>query len=147
MYPVGSIYLSADANFDPNTAFGGTWQKIENRFLLGSGSRAVGATGGEENVTLNINQIPSHTHNRGDMNINGNIYNNAHGGLYLSCDGAFTTVLQNNGTGNGTGGGQMDTIHFNANRNWAGNVSWNGGSQAHNNMPPYMVIAIWKRTA
>ena len=27
-YPVGSIYLSIDANFNPNTAWGGTWELL-----------------------------------------------------------------------------------------------------------------------
>ncbi len=27
-YPVGSIYTSIEATFDPNTAWGGTWEKI-----------------------------------------------------------------------------------------------------------------------
>jgi hypothetical protein len=46
-YPVGSIYMSTNST-SPAELFGGTWEKIEDRFLLGSGTRAVGAKGGKE---------------------------------------------------------------------------------------------------
>jgi hypothetical protein len=46
-YPIGSIYMSTNST-SPAELFGGTWEKIEDRFLLGSGTRAVGAKGGKE---------------------------------------------------------------------------------------------------
>lgn len=62
IYPVGSIYMSVNAT-SPSTLFGGTWAKIEGRFLLGSSSGySLGATGGEATHTLTVGEIPSHTH-------------------------------------------------------------------------------------
>lgn len=46
-YPVGSIYISSN-EASPAELFGGTWEKIEDRFLLGSGSKILGATGGKD---------------------------------------------------------------------------------------------------
>ena len=36
-------------------------------------------------------------------------------------------------------------IGFTASRNWTGETSSVGGSQAHNNLPPFAVYAIWER--
>ena len=57
LYPVGSIYLSAsDAN--PATLFGGTWQRIEGRFLYASDdAHEAGTTGGSNDAV-----VVSHTH-------------------------------------------------------------------------------------
>lgn len=148
IYPVGSIYISGDQTFDPNVSFGGTWEKIENRFLLGSGTRSVGAIGGEENVTLNINQIPSHNHgSRGSMNITGNFgYGNINKlGQYWT-DGCFSATSDIT-TGYGGNHYNIPTINFDASRNWTGTGASAGGGQSHNNMPPYQVVSMWKRIA
>ena len=37
IYPVGSIYLSTNQNINPNVIFGGIWEIVPGRFLLGTG--------------------------------------------------------------------------------------------------------------
>ncbi len=149
-FPVGSTYISANINFNPNTQFGGTWSKIENRFLLGSGSRGVGATGGEEYVTLNQNQMPSHSHGLGSNNITGDTghakgtnYNSSTGNV----SGVFYVGSASSRYSTRNGYGDASALLFSANRSWTGTISLTGGGQAHNNMPPYEVVNIWKRTA
>ena len=46
IYPVGSIYITEKADFDPNTSWGGTWVKTAvNRVLQGTDTaNKVGAT-------------------------------------------------------------------------------------------------------
>ena len=68
VYPIGSIYLSAAA-VNPVDLFGiGTWEKIEDAFLLASGAYApLGSIGGNENHTLTIDEMPSHTHGHPDI--------------------------------------------------------------------------------
>ena len=69
VYPVGSVYLSM-ANVDPATLFGGTWSKLEGRFLLTSDSNhEAGNTGGsndavvvEHTHTANSSGAGDHTH-------------------------------------------------------------------------------------
>ena len=73
VYPVGSIYMSVN-NVNPATLFGGTWEKIEGKFLLGASSgHSLGETGGAEKVnytpagsvgnhTLTAAEMPAHTH-------------------------------------------------------------------------------------
>ena len=47
IYPVGSLYLSA-VDTDPGVLFGGTWERIRDRFLLAAGTAyGAGTTGGE----------------------------------------------------------------------------------------------------
>jgi len=62
-YPIGRLYQSSDNTFNPNTKWGGTWVKIEGRFTLGSSSKySINNTGGNEKVTIGLNQIPDHYH-------------------------------------------------------------------------------------
>lgn len=46
IYPVGSIYLSTRST-NPGTFIGGTWSRIQGRFLIGASSTyTAGSTGG-----------------------------------------------------------------------------------------------------
>ena len=118
IYPVGSIYLSVN-NVNPGTLFGGTWEQIKDIFLLGAGDiYTAGSIGGSATHTLTINEMPSHRHEIANYNSGGN----AQGSMTVTAN-AKTGYLSNIITG-ATGGGQ-----------------------SHNNMPPYLVVYMWKRTA
>ena len=45
IYPVGSIYMSVN-NVSPATFLGGTWEQIQDKFLLSAGSTYSGGTTG-----------------------------------------------------------------------------------------------------
>lgn len=63
IYPVGSIYITT-ADVNPGTLFTGTWEKIENKFLIGASSTYVlGNTGGN---TKHTHSVGSHTHTLDD---------------------------------------------------------------------------------
>lgn len=120
IYPIGSVYVSVNSSFNPNTAFGGTWTRIQDRFLLASGSSYTnGHTGGEATHTLTVDEMPSHKH---EVNIG---------------------VALNLQTNQGLVSGHSPSAQDNISRNTASV----GGGQAHNNMPPYLVVMVWKRTA
>lgn len=121
IYPIGSIAIGAKPSI-------GTWEKIEGRFLLGSSSSyAVGATGGEATHKLTINEIPSHNHTT-QLGV----------GSYVTIDDGASAKY---GIANGS---------F-VNMSWGPNsgkyTGSTGGSRAHNNMPPYLVVDMWRRTA
>ena len=62
LYPVGSIYQSTKPT-DPGTFLGGTWSPINGVFLLAQSQKhPVGSTGGEEEHTLTVAEMPSHNH-------------------------------------------------------------------------------------
>ena len=145
-YPVGTIYQTADEGFDPNVSWGGKWVKVEGRFLLGSNeNKIVGATGGEETHKLTTAELPEHYHDRGDMEISGTF-----GGLgfpgWTGCTGAFRGSSGAYGI-YAEGGAWSVNVNMAASRNWTGTLNAVGGNQAHNNMPPYEVVNIWKRIA
>ena len=127
VYPVGSIYMSVN-NTNPGTLFGGTWEQLKDRFLLGAGDTYTnGATGGEATHQLTTTEMPSHSH-----------------GIKFGDTTRRVTY--------GTQGS------WDGNYRWLANANYNqatdevtinnaGGGQAHNNMPPYLVVYMWKRTA
>lgn len=61
IYPVGSVYLTIN-DINPSLIFGGTWEKIEDKFLIGAGSKEVTSQGGAEVVYLSKDNIPEHHH-------------------------------------------------------------------------------------
>lgn len=146
IYPVGSIYLSTNST-SPESFLGGTWTKIKDRFLLASGDTYTsGKTGGEASHTLTTSEMPSHTHTFTGNAITG------HTGVEVdtgSPSGAFSTGSSSiyKRTCNGTTGTRSDGYNCYFNATPSGTNSNTGGGQAHNNMPPYLVVNMWQRTA
>jgi hypothetical protein len=161
VYPVGSIYMSVN-NVSPATFLGGTWVAIQDTFLLSAGSKhSAGSTGGEETHTLSVAETPAHTHTRGTMEIIGsfcNIIYQYFSGVTKPDVGAKGAFTHDGPYGGGGGAGyptsqsfysdsSVDGIKFTASRNWTGATSSVGGNAAHNNMPPYVQVSVWRRTA
>lgn len=121
VYPVGSIYMSVNST-SPATLFGGTWEAIQGKFLLGAygNTYKAGSTGGEAAHTLTENEMPSHKHS-----------------IWFPNDGGEQSAEI----------GYPDTGSKNTYYAEASKTSGTGGGAAHNNMPPYLAVYIWKRTA
>ena len=121
LYPVGAYYIT-ESETTPASLFGGSWARVSGYFLYGAALQtSVGITGGEIEHTLTVSEIPSHEHV---------IYLQPNTGSY-------------NGVGFYTnGGGYNDAFAEKA------YLYMNGqGGAAHNNMPPYRQVNIWRRTA
>ena len=118
VYPVGAIYMSVNST-NPGNLFGGKWEQIKDRFMLACGdTHAAGSTGGEATHKLTVDEMPKHSHQL----------------LYK---------------GSGAQSDYNNTVSFSWTNQWTrgyGTVD-NGGGAAHNNMPPYLAVYIWKRTA
>ena len=144
-FPVGSIYMDATGKINPNTQFGGTWVKIENRFLYGQGTKSIGTTGGAETVTLSTAQMPLHNHAVGSINMQGSF--GSIDDMTPWTQGVFYYNANGGGIGVDTYGGGDGRFIFEGSRNRSGTTGNNGSNNSHENMPPYIVVAIWKRTA
>lgn len=143
LYPVGAVYISVNST-SPANLFGGTWERIaQGRMLLGMGAieenhnsywgtvtpaevnpAYAGEMGGEAWHTLTVNETPAHTHTATTYGISSGSY---------TANAAKLVYKDNTTTG------------------WISEgLSWinsTGGSQAHNNMPPYMAVYMWKRVS
>ena len=138
IYPVGSIYMSVNTT-NPSTLFGGTWTRLKDRFLLGAGDTysTNGATGGSATHTLTVDQMPSHTHTQNSHTHTGRF--KGFSGISTSTNGwYFGRRIISEDSYDGTAQTTNGTTATNQNT---------GGGQAHNNMPPYLVVYMWKRTA
>ena len=115
VYPVGSIYISVNST-SPASLFGGTWEILNDVFLLAAGSYAnAGTFGGEAEHTLTVDEMPAHSHSIPNMS---------------GRDEGVEWVGQS-----GTAAPQTRTTAI------------HGGGAAHNNMPPYLAVYMWKRVA
>lgn len=137
LYPVGSIYSNAAVSTNPATLLGfGTWAAFgAGKVMVGLDSGdtdfdTVEETGGAKTHQLTIAEMPLHGHPfRTDAQTDANTDNS--GGFSMNRDNdrnedAFT------GTPSETRGEQ---------------IGGTGGDGAHNNLQPYIVVYMWKRTA
>ena len=151
-YPVGSYYETSDTTFNPNIAWGGTWQKDSaGRVTVAQDTSqtefdTIGETGGSKTVTLSTDEIPAHTHD--SKTLTASFLGRRQGNDYAShWAGTNTTVTKGTGRattdGVGTTNLYQDIISFNLTHEHDSV----GGGQAHENMPPYIVVNRWHRTA
>lgn len=68
-YPVGSVYINV-GDVNPAILFGGTWERLGGRFLLGADSTY--AAGSEAAHTLTVDEMPKHNHGLDNYNSAGN---------------------------------------------------------------------------
>ena len=136
VYPIGSIYMNVNST-NPGTLFGGTWEQIQGKFLLGtSSSYPAGSQGGEASHTLTTAEMPSHEHNPANEA--------GYSGFITNSEKAFSI----GDMGSQSGSGRYypyASAEFDISRNTLTGTT--GGGKSHNNMPPYLSIYIWKRTA
>ena len=121
-YPVGSIYITTSST-NPSVIYGGTWERYgQGKTLVGlneseSEFSTVNKIGGEKTHTLTISEMPRHTHS-----------------LYM-----------NSGTDDLSRGFWLvqDAVPVSTSR--ANITEYEGGSQPHNNLQPYITVYMWKR--
>lgn len=130
IYPVGAIFTSSNST-NPSTLFGGTWEAYgAGRVLVGKASSGTfataGATGGSETHTLTVAEMPSHTHTQ-----------DAHSHtIPSSASGADLATTRPGDYGNTLTTSSTTATNQNT-----------GGGEAHNNLQPYIVVYMWRRTA
>ena len=118
IFPIGSIIYNASDDFDPNVVYGGTWEKIKGKMIIGFDEsdkdfNTLAKIGGSKSHIQTIDEMPKHTHDIDKGSTPGG------DGSGLTYSG--TTVTNNAGVGQA------------------------GGSQPMDIMNPYFVANIWHR--
>lgn len=154
-HPVGSYHM-CDGSYEPADKFGGTWEKIDGKYVMASGTYngktvKAGDIVGESSHEFSLDEMAPHSHTRGTMEITGefwaddSVYNSWYGPL----KGAF-------GKGDYIGRGDLDSggdrynsgmVKFTASKGWTGHTSIEGKGKAVPVMPEAIVMDIWHRTA
>lgn len=130
-YCVGDIFVTTRTGNPADLLGYGTWQQIKDRFLLAAGdSYAAGSTGGEATHTLTEAEMPAHQHN-------------------FEGTGIFSAWNYPHIIGPGTAYPSYPSVNKGSGYSGDGyvKISKTGGSQPHNNMPPYLVVNMWIRVA
>ena len=136
-YPVKTVYITFDNTFNPNEHFGGTWERIRNRFLWAATENGVmGQTGGEESHTLTVSEMPSH---------NGHLSAGIVGTVPMG-KGNYEGYINKSVTNPYPGGGYRGWNVYAGNEMHPASEAV-GGGQPHNNMPPFIQVAMWQRIA
>lgn len=98
----------------------------------------AGTTGGEASHTLTQDEIPNYSIGDIPSVVPPNHDNWSNGGVYANNMGDTSGSKQgirNNGNAISSG------------TQWSWHIETHGGSQPHNNMPPYQAKCFWTRTA
>ena len=103
---------------------------LRNRFVVGAGSAyTIGNIGGSANVTLTVEQIPSHTHTAVEDGTHTHSYTQPSGsyysGEYIQKSGSVSSTSATTGSS----GAHTHTINA------------TGGGTSHENRPPYYALA------
>lgn len=62
VYPVGSVYMTSDDNFNPEEVFGGTWHHVTEDVYLKAVMSGGGSTGGSTDHVITSSNLPPHVH-------------------------------------------------------------------------------------
>ena len=158
IYPVGAIFISTSST-SPETLFGGKWEQIKDKVLLSAGNTYTAAsTGGSATTILSVSNIPSHNHTYTKANsVNSHTLTVDEIPSHSHILGTSSFVVsQWNGSGTCVGGSNANDSIWNAGggkghnhglSTSSVNTGSTGSTTAFSNMPPYLAVYIWKRTA
>ena len=124
--PIGYIFETTNPD-NPNTYYGGTWEYFgRGKVMVGydpndDDFNTIEKVGGEKSHTLNINEMPAHSH-----------------GL-SSAARTWDDARVNSGDIMGAKNTTTKIVYFNS--------GITGGNQSHNNLQPYIVVYRWRKIA
>lgn len=147
MYPVGSIYISVNST-SPATLFGGTWEQIKGRFLVGAGDNGES---GNANLNKSLGTTGGTYRHQHTYGLRHNVY---YGQGANSTTDSSSIQLANYSTTNsqswksGSQNGNAQGRHA----SWSGEGSLSrfdvtAETKLTDSLPPYLAVNMWRRTA
>ena len=147
IFPIGRGFIDF-TDTDYSNYLGFTWE----RELVGltpvglntadSDFDTIGKTGGEKTHALTVSEMPSHSHTNTVSNSGAHTHNTWGTYQIAHASGSVRSTV----TGSADEG-RSNPTDLNGNHVHTITINDTGGGQAHNNMPPYKVVAYWKRIA
>ena len=116
-YQVGDIYITTNDKHPSKLLGYGEWERIQGKFLLAAGGGYTAGATGGQ-ATVTLTVDEIPSH--------------THSTYYKT----ETASGSNKRAPSGSSGTELET-----------GTKAAGGGKAHNNMPPYLVVNVWKRTA
>ena len=161
-YPIGSIYTSIN-DTDPGSLFGGTWTRLTDTFLLAAGSTYPADDGTHTTATAGSANIQDHVHRYTNPTVSGGNNGLITGGEHNHSVG-YNTIKRESGNSSfrqilGTSaetyvatsydGYHTHSMPAHTHTVSGGAVGYVSGVSTGNagNMPPYLPVYMWKRTA
>ena len=142
LYPIGTFFESSDANFNPNTYFGGTWTEISGRSLVSANDTdstfKVDKIGGTADIP-----VLTHTHSTDAQGAHSRIVGVRRADSYKSSSDGISSGMPWNTTVS------IEGLFFSSINlhNYHGTSTSTGQSGIKMNLPPYIIIKCWYRTA
>jgi hypothetical protein len=137
IYPLGFIFHTTDGNFNPNTAFGGTWTRIKDTFLLAAGDTyAAASTGGAASQVVDYGKDGYALIGFPDADT-----------THISLTRRNTTAEQGTYTPTKFAAGNSAPATFVSASTEQADAIALGGSTTVNTLPPYLAVYVWQRTA
>lgn len=147
VYPVGSIYRST-VNKSPATFLGGSWTRIQDRFLIGeSDDFAPRSTGGAKEVTLLRKNLPNITPSSKDSTTEGNHSHQVYAEYGGSHDLTWGSYQQFAGVSAGTRTEITYPIKKSGDHTHKFELNNYATQSTVTNLPPYYAVYMWRRTA
>ncbi|MGL5315582.1 MAG: phage baseplate protein [Peptostreptococcaceae bacterium] len=145
--PINGLLFLDTASHPAGLYPGTVWEQIQNRFILGAGSRSSGSTGGAESVALTEGHMPRHNHR---------VDNHSHGidphrhivTNYFSLESGFNDPWASGGSDRVEKWQNFYTQNQEGGTGTHGSAPYTdskGSGAAFSIMPPFYVTFIWKR--
>lgn len=145
IYPVGSPYISFNST-DPSTLFGGTWEQIKDRFLLAAGDTyAAGAEGGSADAVAVSHTHTQASHNHGTGSTDYTKFPVAKSAANIYNDNA--DLMSGSGRSYPYANKESAWSSRTATASVTPKINSAGVDGTGKNMPPYLTVYMWRRTA
>ena len=125
VYPIGSLYISLNET-NPSELFGGSWERIKDRFIYANGDTTTSGTLGGNSV-----------HNHGLSN----------GFAALNVGGGGIQYYEKQVSAWGTNAAMNVASSYTSYQTKSWGIGLGGATDNGSNMPPYITAFVWKRTA